>query len=471
MLFTTLTYLIFLPIVVLANRLAPPKIRLPLLLLASYIFYAAWNPAFLTLIIGLTAFNYAMGRLIAAKRPSRLVVLAVAGNVVTLGVFKYARFAVDSINAVAAPLGAPLANDWAANIILPLGISFFVFEFIHYLVDVSEGDPPITSFVEFALFPAFFPTQIAGPIKRYQPFVEQARRRPAFQQGTAGEGVRLILSGLFKKVVIADNLAPIVAQGFRAPGLDGTLDVWLAGYCFAIQILCDFGGYTDIGRGSAMLLGYSIPENFNLPYISASFAEFWRRWHITLSEWLRDYLFFPLSFGLRSVAVALLLTMTIGGLWHGAGWTFLIWGVYQGAMLVINNWWQGIHERLTFLPSLGALGLLLKIFVTFQLVVVGWILFRAANLSDAATMIYRMFTPHGTLNVYESSDVTQFFTCAAVVIIYGLHRWLIANSDGALAAVYGRVTRSFFWPAYAATIVLILIFAPVTGVKFIYFQF
>lgn len=217
--------------------------------------------------------------------------------------------------------------------LLPLGISFFVFEFIHYQVDINRGSVPVKNWLEFSIFGAFFPTQIAGPIKRYEDFVPQLNRQPSFSLPRIGEGLKYILWGLFKKVVLADNLAPLVAIGFgqAVGGAGGNAslssgDAWLTVLAFTLQIYFDFSGYTDMGRGSAMLLGFNLPENFKFPYLAANISDFWRRWHITLSGWLRDYIYIPLGGNRKGRYRNLLITMVLGGLWHGANWTFIIWG-------------------------------------------------------------------------------------------------------------------------------------------------
>jgi alginate O-acetyltransferase complex protein AlgI len=344
MLFNSLKYALFLPIVVLLFWLAPQKWRVPILLVASYIFYMAWRPAYILLIVGLTVGNYFLGLRIAQSETKKKAWLAfgVAANLIILAFFKYAYFFNETTAAMLKPFGIAIGGI-PFDIILPLGISFFVFEFIHYLTDIYRGSQPVKSFMGFSLFASFFPTQIAGPIKRFQDFVPQFLTPAKFKMEYVDEGISLILLGLFKKVMIADNLALFVMGGFAHPELFTGLDLWIYAYAFAFQIYFDFSGYTDVARGSAKLFGYKVPINFNLPYLASNIADFWHRWHISLSTWLRDYLFIPLG-GSRGGKWLnyrnLLITMTLGGLWHGAAMHFLVWGIYHGALLVVHKQFQ-----------------------------------------------------------------------------------------------------------------------------------
>ncbi|HET7077171.1 MAG TPA: MBOAT family O-acyltransferase, partial [Chloroflexia bacterium] len=280
MLFNSIYYMFFLPLVVILFWVVPRRIRYPLLLVASYLFYMNWIPAYIGLILVLTVVNYGFGFLIARQRSRAWLALAVAVDLGMLGYFKYANFFIDT----ARDVGLDFAT---AQILLPLGISFFTFEFIHYVVDVWRGSPPVRNFVQFALFAAFFPTQIAGPIKRYQAFVHQLQEYPPFNLALAYDGLFLILRGLFKKVILADSLARIANLGFDNPTSLSSAETWIAVYAFAFQIFFDFSGYTDIGRGSAQLFGFTVPENFAAPYLARNLADFWRRWHMSLSSWLR----------------------------------------------------------------------------------------------------------------------------------------------------------------------------------------
>jgi alginate O-acetyltransferase complex protein AlgI len=332
MLFTSAEYLLFLPAIVALFWILPHRFRLPMLLIASYGFYMSFIPAFILLIAPMTLFNWLWGKVLYKDHENRVILgVGIVVNLLILGYFKYANFFADTFSHIIKMTGAADPH-WTFNIILPLGISFFTFEYIHYLFEIRRGNKPIDSFVLFSLFAAFFPTQIAGPIKRYPDFVAQMQAETKLKLSYFDEGIPLIIIGMAKKLLLADNLATFVQMGVSAPSMYSGPELWLFAYAFAFQIYFDFSGYTDIGRGSAMLFGYHIPLNFNMPYIARNMSDFWRRWHISLSSWLRDYLFIPLGGskgGRWQTNRNLFLTMALGGLWHGASWNFVIWGVYH----------------------------------------------------------------------------------------------------------------------------------------------
>ena len=360
--------------------------------------------------------------------------------------------------------------------LLPLGISFFVFEFIHYQVDINRGSVPVKNWLEFSIFGAFFPTQIAGPIKRYEDFVPQLNRQPSFSLPRIGEGLKYILWGLFKKVVLADNLAPLVAIGFgqAVGGAGGNAslssgDAWLTVLAFTLQIYFDFSGYTDMGRGSAMLLGFNLPENFKFPYLAANISDFWRRWHITLSGWLRDYIYIPLGGNRKGRYRNLLITTVLGGLWHGANWTFIIWGLYHGIGLTVFWLWRSLglnfdRFRVWKLLNWGA---------TFLFVFFGWIFFRSENLDQAGSMFKAVLAMNnGPANVFL--DYERIFILT-VLISWGIVEITLMNKtwlkdhlpQGSTALI------QFLRPTiYSLILVLILLLNPAnSGPQFIYFQF
>lgn len=485
MLFNSLKYALFLPLVVALFWACPQKFRVPILLLASYVFYMSWRPIYVVLILGLTLFNYFVGLWIegASDQSKRklLLTLAIAGNLLTLAYFKYAFFLDEVLVSAFAKIGVGFPAI-PFDIILPLGISFFVFEFIHYLVDVYKGNPAVKSFLGFALFASFFPTQIAGPIKRYQDFVPQFLKHDRFSLKYIDEGVPLILLGLFKKVMIADNLSFFVQGGFSHPELFTGLDLWLFTYAFAFQIYFDFSGYTDVARGSAKLFGYSVPINFNLPYLANSIANFWHRWHISLSTWLKDYLYIPLGgskCGMWLNYRNLFLTMALGGLWHGAAMHFLFWGAFHGIMLVLHKEFLKLKENLGFLRSFvdSKLGYVLSVLLTFHVVCIGWVLFRAETTAACADILKKMF-------FFDS--LSQPATALAMnlpsinhPLIYPAIYWLLPIL-GISHLIMGYVDRSGILQrsspplraAYCLVLMLIvLIFSPDKSPRFIYFQF
>jgi D-alanyl-lipoteichoic acid acyltransferase DltB (MBOAT superfamily) len=483
MLFNSFQYLLFFPCVLLGFWLSPPRIRPYLLLVACYGFYMSWKPIYGLLIFALTLVNYVFGLAIAHSREKRKLVLtlAIAANLLTLGFFKYAYLARDLADSMASQVGAHVP-PLAVNIILPLGISFFVFEFIHYVVDVYRGSGPIRSFRDFALFASFFPTQIAGPIKRYQNFMPQiaSPSRPSLAE--VEKNLWLILHGLLKKVLFADYLAIVVHSAFEHPELLSSLDLWLAVYAFAFQIYFDFSAYTDIARGSAHLLGFKVPENFDLPYLSGSISEFWRRWHISLSTWLRDYLFIPLGGSRQSTLLTyrnLMITMILGGIWHGAAIHFAIWGAYQGLLLIINKEFQRIAEKFSMLQSLRQTRLfhLFSVLLTFHAVCLGWVFFRAETIASCWLIIRKLLFLTDINQAIASFCVSIVNTKESTVFLI-LPMVLTLLFVGQLVAATRRAQGSLItvpkWAqavGFAFAICLLIVLSPDYAPKFIYFQF
>lgn len=472
MLFNSLTYLFFLPVVVGTTWALPARFRPAFLVAASYLFYADWSPPFLLLIIGMTLVNYFIGLRQGSHMPrtKAWLVVVVAFNLTTLGIFKYLGLLDSTALSFAHAIG--LQPSWpVVRLILPLGLSFFTFEFIHYQVDLYRGFEPIRSPIDFALFPAFFPTQIAGPIKRFQDFEKQVRSRPSFDAGKFLEGVELIALGLFKKIVLADSLLPIADHVFSARTAAGGVDTWIGVVAFSFQIYLDFSGYTDIGRGSAQLLGYTVPINFRAPYLATSARDFWRRWHISLSSWLRDYLYIPLGGNRKGewrTRFNLLATMALGGLWHGAAWHFVVWGVGHGLALGVN---KDVGPRLVLerrIPTWLAVGLGWA--VTQLGVLLLWVLFRAPTVSDAFAIWRHMFAPLGGPAFLSTADRQTVIVVAGAVIGAQLILLRLKPRELLQKMPVSVVLR----PAYVVTLGLVAAqFAAVNGVihRFIYFQF
>jgi len=496
LLFNSFTYLVFLPLVVLLYWTAPDRLRKYLLLVASYVFYMNWMPAYGLLILALTVVNYfigsTLGRLSSATKKvlrKRLLVSGLVFNIGCLCFFKYANFLIDSFLQSVHCLGAFAQSPALAaiqapalNVILPLGISFFTFEFIHYIVDVYRGSNAITNFPDFALFAAFFPSQIAGPIKRFQDFHTQLYKHIKFADADFRGGIFLIMQGLYKKVVLGDNMGILVGYGFAHIAQLGTLDAWLAMAGFQFQIFFDFSGYTDIGRGSAMLFGYKVPENFDWPFIAANLTQFWHRWHMSLSTWLRDYLFIPLG-GSRGTPWAVrrnvMITMVLGGLWHGAAWHYVAWGAFHGAGLVLSKEW---HDFISTIKPLAAIrpsklwhysGVVTTILFLF----VAGTLFRADNLSDTFLMLQKAltFAPAGQM----TQQLLQS-TCGVSLTLYALFllgRWWLdqpqmqANASVASLLAWWDNSQHVRAVTYATLAVAIIGFAPGKIAPFIYFQF
>ncbi|MBI3044334.1 MAG: MBOAT family protein [Betaproteobacteria bacterium] len=367
---------------------------------ASLFFYGWWNPVYVALLAVSMLFNYRMGIAIAranaaraAWRGKRLLAIAVAANLALLGYYKYANFFLDTVNAA---LGSSAS---LGEIILPLGISFFTFTQIAYLADAYEGKAREYSFVHYGLFVTWFPHLIAGPILHHREMMPQFGLAETYRPdyGNIAAGLTIFVIGLFKKVIIADGVAAYVAPVFDAPqaGLTLTfLEAWCGALAYTFQLYFDFSGYSDMAVGLSLLFGIRLPINFHSPYKAANIIEFWRHWHMTLSRFLRDYLYFPLGGNRKGPArryLNLMATMLLGGLWHGAGWTFVVWGGLHGVYLVINHAWRALRARLGHdLGRSTAWGRAAGCAVTFAAVVAAWVVFRADSLGTAGAILRAM---------------------------------------------------------------------------------
>jgi D-alanyl-lipoteichoic acid acyltransferase DltB (MBOAT superfamily) len=467
-LFTTVDFAVFFTTVLALSWLVPAfgtRWKL-LVLLASYVFYSWWDWRFSGLLAASTALNQAAAEAIARSRSAsarRTVLgLAVAAGLATLGFFKYAGFfAISLANALGhLGLGAPLP---LLQVVLPVGISFFTFQAISYVVDVYRGTTEPASRLDFAVYLAFFPHVVAGPIVRAREFIPQLRRSGAEPRLDGGRALCLILGGLFKKVVVAGFLATaIVDPVFGAPGAHSRLEVLAAIYGYAVQIWADFSGYTDIAIGCALLLGIRFPANFNAPYTATSLQDFWRRWHMTLSRWLRDYLYVPLggSRGSRLfTARNLMLTMLLGGLWHGAAWTFVVWGGIHGAFLVAERRLRGRTPGLD--PAVNrALARLL----TFHVVCLAWIFFRADSVGTGFSVLGRLVTGGGP---------APLLTLPVLLAVAGgiAVQYLPAGVAGQLAARFSRLAPALQGTAVAAALLGIGALGPQGVAPFIYYRF
>ena len=411
MLFSSYTFLFqFLPAVVLAFAAArrhSQRAGILVLAGASLFFYGAWRPIYLLLLIASIAVNFSLGLLMEDPRRRRVVgLIGVALNLALLCYFKYTNFIFDSLNMLT---GAPLP---LVNIVLPLGISFFTFQQIAYLVDVMRGAPVERDVVSYTLFVSFFPHLIAGPLVHHAEMIPQFKRgRTSRSAVLAARGLAIFAAGLFKKVVIADNLAQFVSPVFAhldAGGGVTTPWAWLATLAYTFQIYFDFSGYSDMAVGLALLFGIRLPVNFRSPYKAMSIIEFWRRWHITLSRFLRDYLYIPLGgnrLGEQRRYLNLMVTMLLGGLWHGAGWNFLIWGGLHGLYLCVNHLWQawrGAGAKFRSGPATIA-----SWAITFFVVVIAWVFFRARTAAGAWQMLGALFGFEAESSAYVSPGVLR----------------------------------------------------------------
>jgi len=394
LIFNTPTFALFAGVTIALYRLAlPPHARPLFLIVAGCAFYAWAVPAYLLLVFALGALTYAALR--ALVRPDlvgplrrALVVAAIGAILAVLFWFKYARFAAATIDAVTRGGLVPLPQ-----IVVPLAISFFTFEFIHVLADAYTRKIVEVELVDFAVFALFFPTLVAGPIKRYRSFAPQVRA--AHLQGDTALHLYRVALGLVKKTVLADSAGVLAAPLVHPGALYGTLDAWIGCLAYAAKIYFDFSGYSDIAIGVAGLLGFAVPENFDRPYRAGNIAAFWRRWHMSLSTWIRDYIFIPLGGSRRLpvvTALNLLVAMAVAGLWHGAAWTFVLWGLWHGAGLALHRAWsRAVVPRVALLRSGNPVVAALSGMTTFAFVTLGWVLFAASSLPDALAVYRSLF--------------------------------------------------------------------------------
>jgi D-alanyl-lipoteichoic acid acyltransferase DltB (MBOAT superfamily) len=489
MLFNSIHYLIFLPIVVGLYYVLPHRWRWLLLLVASYYFYMCWKASYALLLLLSTgaAYGAALGidRTDDPRRKKRLLWACVGLLLGILFTFKYYNFANASLRGLFAALRIPVEIPYS-NLLLPIGISFYTFQKISYVVDVYHGRVKAEKhFGIFAVYSCFFPQLVAGPIERAQHLLRQFYEIHEFSYDRATSGLALLLWGFFKKVVVADRVAILVKAVYGDPHSYSGAPLLAATVLFAFQIYCDFSGYTDIAIGSARLLGFDLMMNFRQPYFSASIPEFWRRWHISLSTWFKDYVYIPLG-GNRVVKwrwyYNLFITFLISGLWHGANWTFAAWGALHGFYMVVDSLVGPGRERLLSRWSGGPAGVAfagINVAITFALVVIAWIPFRAADFGDAWYIFTHLFSGSG--NWFNLTAVAIQFRglglntvemsyCAlsiGIVVLYDLidsHRnvWDLLRAG----------PRTVRWAVMYALLILVLFFGPYNQAQnFIYFQF
>lgn len=398
---------LFLPITFLAyaalNRYSTRRVSLTWLIAASLFFYGWWNPAYLGLILASMFFNYSTGLILSGEdnklNRKTVLILGVSANLVLLAYYKYANFFVDNINVI-------FDAGWnVENIILPLAISFFTFQQITYLVDAYRGETREYNFLQYALFVSFFPQLIAGPIVHHRDMMPQFSKGNNFsiKYEYIAVGLSIFFLGLFKKVVLADSMSPYVIETFSVVSNGDMLsffEAWKGTLAYTFQLYFDFSGYSDMAVGIAFLFGIRLPLNFNSPYKANSIVEFWQRWHITLSTFLRDYLYIPLG-GNRKGTLRryfnLMITMLLGGLWHGAGWTFIAWGALHGAYLVVNHAWRSVLEFLNVPGFNNKFFRVMSRFVTLIMISLAWVYFRADSLEAANLMVKSLFGVGGVI--------------------------------------------------------------------------
>lgn len=503
MIFSTFEYLLFLPLVVVLYWSLNGRWRLGLVIASSFFFYMSWLPGYGLLLLIITTANWLLGIGLGRSygtNPFLAKLLLWVGLGLNLGAlcyYKYTAFILEnlakSVNFFQSSLVPPgyRLPVWDApvvEILLPLGISFFVFEFVHYLVDVYKGHGPVTSWAEFAAFASFFPSQIAGPIKRYQDFIERLHAPEHLNFALFYEAMGLIMQGLFKKIAIADPLGMVIYPAFASTTVCSTADVLIASIGFVIQVYCDFSGYTDIGRGSALLMGIRLPVNFELPYLAADLTEFWRRWHISLSSWLRDYIYIPLGGSKNGVLMTwrnLFITMAVCGLWHGASWHYVIFGCLQGTGLIVHRQWQKFAEKSQTIAKFGNsfVGHWWGVFLTMAFMTGVLIVFRAPDMPHALLVF------QGLLNFGATCELGTPLVKSGALVFLGTYLifWRAQvwwHSTGRIVHLSNQAQRAeggsqdtipiplpFRLASWTAAVLLMIAATPNEAVPFVYFQF
>lgn len=444
-----------------------------MLLVASYIFYGSWDWRFLSLIILSTAVDFTVGKALgapdmAAERRKRWVTISVVVNLSLLGVFKYFGFFVDSAAVLLTTLGLQ-ANLPSLHIVLPVGISFYTFQTMSYTIDIYRGQlKPTDDLLDFALYVSFFPQLVAGPIERAKRLLPQIIEPRSATADDVREGIYCILYGLVMKVVIADNMALVTNHAFALdPSTISGFEVFLGVYAFAFQVYGDFYGYSLIAQGTARLMGIRLMDNFRHPFFAKNPQELWQRWHISLSSWLRDYLYFPLGGSRGGTAKTyrnLMLTMVLGGLWHGAAWRYVLWGTVHGVWLAMHRWMSQSSSRAKdAVDGIGAT--LLKVFVTFQVFCLALLFFRSETLEQTGGLLRALF---GNYAVTDFAQLGYPLLAFYAVPVMAYELWVERRGDLFAMTKVHPVVRACF---YLALILLLMWFPAPMRSEFIYFQF
>lgn len=473
MLFNSFIFWVFFLVVILLYVRMAHTAQNRMLLVASYIFYGYWDYRFLSLILISTIIDYYVALNIDNSNNEtsrkRFLSISIAANLGMLGFFKYFGFFSRELVAlldVFGIQGSPLILD----IVLPVGISFYTFQTMSYTIDVYQGKTKSTSrFLDFALYVSFFPQLVAGPIERSSHLLPQILKNRKYQDGDFTEGLYHVIFGLFKKVVIADNMAPIVNAIFSKPLTDLTGPEVIVGvYAFAFQIYGDFSGYSSIAKGIGRWMGFDIMWNFKNPYFAISPSDFWQRWHISLSSWLRDYLYFPLGgsrMGKLLTLRNLMITMLLGGLWHGAAWTFVIWGAYHGFILIVYRIYEGFRGALKKTELKSKFHHAALMVLMFHLVCVSWLLFRAESMNQVFTMLTLVFTDFQITDLTKYTLAMMFFFVAPLMC----YEYFTEKKNDLLLLL--NIDMRLRVAAYTYMAIMLWVFPPLQTQDFIYFQF
>lgn len=488
MLFNSIDFLLFFPVVTILYFLLPHRLRWIWLLAASYYFYMCWNAKYALLIAASTLITYLSGLFIARfpRRKKLWVALSFLSNLAILFFFKYFDFFLNNLSAAAGLLGVSLKRP-GVDIVLPVGISFYTFQALSYTVDVFRGEvEPERNLFKYALFVSFFPQLVAGPIERSKNLLGQVNERHTFDADRARDGLLLMLWGMLEKIVIADRISYLVTYVYdNYAALPGIATV-LATVLFAVQIYCDFSGYSDIAIGAAQVLGFRLMENFRRPYLAKSVAEFWRRWHISLSTWFRDYLYIPLGGNRKGTArkyVNTMITFLTSGLWHGASWNFVAWGGLNGAYQVLGSMLAPARDKLCgalHIDRENRLWQCLQVAITFCMIDFAWLFFRAPSFRTALAMIVHMlsdFRPFALSGgaLYTLGLSQPDFTVAVIAVAVLILSDLLRERYGSLRERLTAVPLPVRWAVYLLGILVVLVFGiygpGYSESQFIYFQF
>lgn len=481
MLFNSVHFALFAPIVVGLYFLSPQRLRNPLLLLASCYFYMAFVPAYILILFALIALDYSAALVIESSSGMRRrtwLIISLAANISFLATFKYANFLNDNLRL----LFSGLTSNWPIphlNIILPIGLSFHTFQSMAYTIEVYRGRfRAERNLATYALYVLFFPQMVAGPIERPHNLLPQLKNHYRFDYDRVVSGLQLMLWGFFQKLVIADRLAAVVGSVYGHPQSYSGTALLIATYFFAIQIYCDFGGYTDIARGIARVLGIELIQNFRRPYLASSVSDFWHRWHISLSTWFRDYLYIPLG-GNRVSRwhwfANILFVFMISGLWHGASWTFVVWGLLHGFYLVTSIITSRIREVIATWSGLArvpAVHRWVQRFVTFNAVSLAWVFFRANSISDAWYTARHLLPTSGLHTALLQLDMSRSdlgLVVALTGLLFAVH--MIEESGVSVSERVLEQPRWVRWAVYYAAVFSIIFMGRFQQVRFIYFQF
>lgn len=479
MLFNSLNFLYFFPVVFVLYWFATNKnlkAQNIMLLAASYYFYACWDVRFLFLLIFSTALDFFTGLKMencnTTKKKRFWFWLSVIINLGFLGIFKYYNFFVSSFAEALAHTGFSI-NVWTLKVILPVGISFYTFHGLSYVIDIYKGKIKAErNFVDYSLFVSYFPLLVAGPIERATHLLPQIKVQRKFEAEKAIRGIELMIWGFFKKVVIADSMSIIVNKVYADPASYGSKGLIIAAVAFSFQIYCDFSGYSDIAIGCSKILGIDLLQNFNFPYLSRNIAEFWRRWHISLSSWFRDYLYIPLGGSKLSMILNIrnvFIIFVVSGIWHGANWTFVIWGAIH-ALLFIPSFVMGSNKKYKqdlvyegkLLPSVKDI---VMIAVTFFFVTLAWIFFRAESVSQAFSFITRIaINAPGKSLTFENTELMAYAFSFAALFLCSIY-WLYRKTKLLQPSRFSQFSISLL------LLILITLFGQFSKQSFIYFQF